>query len=70
MATRSKFVNLAMAPLLGVCLRVLMMIQKKQLDRFKEAARELECDEDEKRFDATVKKLAKTGDKNEEPKKD
>lgn len=30
-----------------------------QLDKFKEAARELECDEDEKRFDATVKKVAK-----------
>ena len=43
--------------------------RKKQIDRFKEAARELECDEDEKRFDATVKELAKTGcDKNPEKK--
>lgn len=33
---------------------------KSQLDRFKEAAKELECDEDEKRFDAIVKKIAKS----------
>jgi len=39
------------------------MKEQTQLDRFKEAARELDCDEDEKRFDATVKKLAKSGDK-------
>lgn len=36
-----------------------MCPEKTQLDRFKDAAKELECDEDEKRFDATVKKLAK-----------
>lgn len=35
------------------------MSEKNQIERFKEAARELECDEDEKRFDATIKKLAK-----------
>lgn len=30
-----------------------------QLDKFKEAARALECDEDEARFDERVKKLVK-----------
>jgi len=30
-----------------------------QADRFKEAARELECDDDEARFDAKLKKVAK-----------
>jgi hypothetical protein len=29
-----------------------------QLDRFKEAAREIECDDDKARFDATLKKIA------------
>lgn len=32
---------------------------KQQLDKFKEAARELECDEDEKRWDERLKKVAK-----------
>lgn len=31
---------------------------KTQSDRFKEAARELECDESEERWDATLKKVA------------
>jgi len=31
---------------------------KTQFDKFKEAAKNLGCDEDEERFDATVKKLA------------
>ena len=30
-----------------------------QIDKLKEAARELECDEDEARWDATLKKVAK-----------
>ena len=30
-----------------------------QLDKFKEVARELECDDDEKRFDERLKKLVK-----------
>lgn len=33
--------------------------KKSQLDKFKEAARELECDDDEARFDERVKKLVK-----------
>jgi len=45
------------------------MTDKTQHDKFKEAARELECNEDEKCFDATVKKLAKVGGKKDEPKK-
>jgi hypothetical protein len=32
---------------------------KSQLDRFKEAARELETDDDEKRFNEKLRKLAK-----------
>ena len=39
------------------------MSEKTQLDRFKKAARELECDEDEERFDADLKKIAKAGGK-------
>lgn len=37
-----------------------MLEQKQsQLDKFKEAARELEADDDEARFDERVKKLVK-----------
>ena len=32
---------------------------KSQLDRFKEAARQLETDDDEERFDEKLKRLAK-----------
>ncbi len=32
---------------------------KPQLDKFKEAARALECDDDEARFDERVKKLVR-----------
>lgn len=32
---------------------------KSQLDKFKEAARDLECDDDEARFDDRVKRLVK-----------
>lgn len=32
---------------------------ESQSDKFKEAARELECDDDEARFDERVKKLVK-----------
>lgn len=31
---------------------------KPQLDKFKELAREAECDEDEARFEETVRKIA------------
>lgn len=41
-----------------------------QLDRFKEAARQLECDDDEARFDAKLKKVAKAAQpKDDENKK-
>ncbi len=33
---------------------------KRQIDKFKELARELETDDDEARFDERLKKLAKT----------
>jgi hypothetical protein len=37
-----------------------MMADKKpQLDKFKEAARELECDDDEQRFKERLSKLVK-----------
>lgn len=36
-----------------------MSDKKTQLDRFKEAARELETDDDEERFDEKLKRLAK-----------
>ena len=36
---------------------------KTQHDKFKEAAKELGCDEDEARFDDTVKKVTKSGGK-------
>ena len=35
--------------------------KKTQLDRFKEAARELECDEDEERFNAALKRVMTAG---------
>lgn len=34
-------------------------IQKSQLDKFKEAAGALECDDDDARFDERVKKLVR-----------
>ncbi|GAA5081529.1 hypothetical protein N0B44_27760 [Roseibacterium beibuensis] len=42
--------------------------KKSQLDKFKEAARQLETDDDEERFDEKLKRLAKQkpGDKSEE----
>ena len=33
--------------------------EKAQLDKFKEAARELECDDDDQRFNERLGKLAK-----------
>lgn len=36
-----------------------MADEKTQLDKFKEAARKLECDDDEKRFKERLGKLAK-----------
>jgi hypothetical protein len=36
-----------------------MTKEQDQLDRFKQAARELECDEDEARWDDRLKKVAK-----------
>lgn len=36
---------------------------KPQLDKFKDAARELECDDDEQRFKDRLKRVAKPGPK-------
>lgn len=36
---------------------------KSQLDRFKEAARELGTDDDEERFNERLRRIAKSGDK-------
>ena len=40
---------------------------KSQADKFREAARELETDNDEKRFDEKLKKLAKQKPKDRDP---
>ena len=40
---------------------------KTQLDKFKEAARELEADEDEARWDKRLKKVAKAKPDTEQP---
>lgn len=48
--------------------RCLIMQNKTQRERFEETARKLECDEDEKRFDDTVKKVAKAGGGAKSPK--
>ena len=37
----------------------MITVPQTQSDKFKEAARELECDDDEKRFDDRMKKLVK-----------
>lgn len=39
---------------------------KKQLERFKEAARELETDDDEERFNERLKRLVKQKPKDDE----
>lgn len=46
------------------------MKEQTQSDRFREAARALECDDDEARFDAKLKKVAKAKPKNEGEGKD
>lgn len=38
----------------------MIMTDKSQLEKFKDAARELECDEDEGRFKARLQKLVKS----------
>ena len=42
-----------------------MANQKSQIDKFKEAARELECDDDEARFEEKLGKLTKQKPKEE-----
>ena len=41
--------------------------QRSQLDKFKEAAREAECDMDEEKFDQALKKVAKSKEKEKKP---
>ena len=44
---------------------------KSQRERFEETARELECDEDEDRFNATLKRIVPAkSEKDEKPAKD
>jgi len=43
--------------------------KKSQLDRFKEAARELEADDDEAKFSEKLRKLAKKKPGDQDPKK-
>jgi len=40
---------------------------KKQIDKFKEAAREVETDDDEKAFDEKLRRLAKAKPEEEKP---
>lgn len=40
---------------------------KSQAQRFKEKARELGCDEDEKRFEGTLKRISKQTKKKQNP---
>lgn len=49
---------------------MLVNTKESQLDRFREAARALECDDDEEHFDAKLKKVAKAPKpKDEKPEK-
>lgn len=41
--------------------------KKPQRERFEETARELECDEDENRFNATLKRIAPKKDEKPAP---
>lgn len=41
--------------------------QNRQSERFKEAARQLECDEDEARWDERLRKVAKQKPASEKP---
>lgn len=43
--------------------------EKPQIDKFKDAARELECDDDEQRFRERLGKIAKSDKKAAETKK-
>ena len=43
-----------------------MMADDKQRKEFERVARELECDEDEGRFNASLKQIAKEGAKRDE----
>lgn len=44
--------------------------EKTQVDKFREAAKELDCDESEEAFDANLKRIAKSPPpKGERPKK-
>lgn len=45
-----------------------MSTEKSQLDKFKEAARQLETDDDEERFEKTLKKLVKQKPKEDKDK--
>ncbi|WP_290747714.1 hypothetical protein [Henriciella sp.] len=42
------------------------MTDKSQLEKFKEAAREAECDTDEKAFEEALKKVAKSKPESDE----
>jgi hypothetical protein len=40
---------------------------KTQADKFRDLARQLECDEDEAAFEENVRKVSKAGDPKEQP---
>lgn len=43
------------------------MTDKKQAERFRQIARELECDDDEARFNENLKRIAREGGKKVPP---
>lgn len=43
--------------------------EKPQIERFREKARELECEDSDEAFEAVVRKIAKTPSKKAKPKK-
>lgn len=44
-------------------------VEKSQVDKFREAARDLETDQSEEAFDRVMKKVAKTSSNNNKPAK-
>ncbi len=48
-------------------LRMMMVTEKTQRERFEETARLLECDEDETKFNADLRKIAKAKTEKKSP---
>ena len=59
LALQYKSNSLLVIFLISLSVFIYGMYERKQIDRFKKAARQLECEDDEVRFNAKVKKVAK-----------